>query len=185
MNDINQRSGGNCELCTSSIQTSVYELEDGDVESRGLLVCSLCQDGIDSTEPLDGGHWFCLESSIWSEYGAVQVMSYRLLERHKNTLWAKEILDQVYLDDDVMAWVQLGQSENEALVSPVDSNGTVLNDGDSVTLIRDLVVKGANFTAKRGTMVKNIRVGDDPSHIEGRVEKMSIMLKTEFLKKAN
>lgn len=185
MNDILQRSEGRCELCTSLNQTSVYELEDGEVELRRLMLCSLCQNGIDSEVPLAGGHWFCLESSIWSEHPAVQVMSYRLLERHSNTLWAKGILEQVYLDEDVLSWAQLDQPEKETLVLPVDSNGTVLNDGDSVTLIRDLVVKGANFTAKRGTMVKNIRVGDDPSHIEGRVDKMSIMLKTEFLKKAN
>ncbi|MCB9671399.1 MAG: PhnA domain-containing protein [Alphaproteobacteria bacterium] len=46
-----------------------------------------------------------------------------------------------------------------------------------------LPVKGANFTAKRGTLVKGIRVGDDPTHVEGRVNGQSIYLKTEFLKK--
>jgi protein PhnA len=59
----------------------------------------------------------------------------------------------------------------------------VLVEGDSVTLVKDLDVKGANFTAKRGTMVKNIRVGEDPTHIEGKVNKITIMLKTCFLKK--
>ena len=54
-----------------------------------------------------------------------------------------------------------------------------------MTLIKDLDVKGAGFTAKRGTVVKNIIVGDDPEHIEGRVNKTKIYLKTCFLKKVN
>ncbi|MGL5800184.1 MAG: PhnA domain-containing protein, partial [Plesiomonas sp.] len=57
-------------------------------------------------------------------------------------------------------------------------------DGDSVTLIKDLVVKGANFTAKRGTMVKNITLTSNPEHIEGRVNGVHIVLVAAFLKKA-
>ena len=66
-----------------------------------------------------------------------------------------------------------------------DSNGTELFDGDSVTLIKDLDVKGTSFVAKRGTMVKGIRLTGDPENIDGRVNKISIVLKTCFLKKAN
>jgi protein PhnA len=65
-----------------------------------------------------------------------------------------------------------------------DSNGTVLNDGDSVTIIKDLKVKGANVTLKRGTMMKNIRLTNDPEEIEGNVEKVrGLVLKTCFVKK--
>ncbi len=64
-----------------------------------------------------------------------------------------------------------------------DSNGTLLNEGDTVKLIKDLKVKGSSTTLKRGTVVKNIRITDDPGHIEGRAEKMTVVLKTEFLKK--
>jgi protein PhnA len=60
----------------------------------------------------------------------------------------------------------------------------VLVDGDAVTLIKDLDVKGANFTAKRGTLVKGIRLTDDPALVEGRVNGIAIYLKTAFLKKA-
>ena len=49
-----------------------------------------------------------------------------------------------------------------------DSNGTVLADGDSVTIIKDLKVKGASATLKRGTTFKNIRLTDDPREIECR-----------------
>ena len=66
----------------------------------------------------------------------------------------------------------------------VDSNGAPLADGDSVTLIKDLDVKGTSFVAKRGTLVKGVRLTDNPEHVEGRVNKVSIVLKTCFLKKA-
>ena len=67
-----------------------------------------------------------------------------------------------------------------------DSNGNRLYDGDNVTLIKDLPVKGANVTLKRGTLVKNIRlVEDDAEHIECNAEKVrGLVLKTCFLKKA-
>jgi protein PhnA len=65
-----------------------------------------------------------------------------------------------------------------------DSNGTLLNEGDSVTLIKDLKVKGSSSVIKRGTMVKNIRLTNSPNEIEGRVDKTTMVLKTEFLKKA-
>ncbi|KRB41957.1 MAG: alkylphosphonate utilization protein [Phenylobacterium sp.] len=66
-----------------------------------------------------------------------------------------------------------------------DSNGALLADGDSVTLIKDLKVKGTSVTLKRGTMVKNIRLTGDEGEIECRVEKVrDLVLKTEFVKKA-
>lgn len=66
-----------------------------------------------------------------------------------------------------------------------DSNGTTLADGDSVTLIKDLKVKGTSETIKRGTLVKNIRLTDDPDLIECNTRQVKgLVLKTEFLKKA-
>jgi protein PhnA len=66
-----------------------------------------------------------------------------------------------------------------------DSNGTLLADGDNVTLIKDLKVKGTSVTLKRGTLVKAIRLTGDPDEIECRVEKVKgLVLRTEFLKKA-
>ena len=73
--------------------------------------------------------------------------------------------------------------EHEALVVR-DSNGAVLKDGDSVTVIKDLKVRGPSGVIKRGTMVKNIRLTDDADEIEGKVEKSVMVLRTEFLKKA-
>jgi len=66
-----------------------------------------------------------------------------------------------------------------------DSNGAVLKDGDSVTLIKDLKVKGTSVTLKRGTRVKSIRLTDDPDEVECSVDKVKgLVLRTEFLKKA-
>jgi protein PhnA len=66
-----------------------------------------------------------------------------------------------------------------------DSNGTELADGDSVTLIKDLKVKGTTVTLKRGTLIKNIRLTGDEDEVECRAEKVKdLVLKTCFLKKA-
>ena len=65
-----------------------------------------------------------------------------------------------------------------------DSNGAVLKDGDSVTVIKDLKVRGSSGVIKRGTIVRGIRLTDDAAEIEGKVEKSMMVLRTEFLKKA-
>ena len=64
-----------------------------------------------------------------------------------------------------------------------DSNGNIISEGDSVTLIKDLKVRGSSSVIKRGTVVKNIRLTDDEGEVEGKVEKTVMVLKTEFLKK--
>ncbi|EGF89238.1 phnA-like protein [Asticcacaulis biprosthecium C19] len=67
-----------------------------------------------------------------------------------------------------------------------DSNGTRLHDGDSVTLIKDLKVKGSGgVTLKRGTLIRNIRLTNDPAEIECNADKVKgLVLRTEFVKKA-
>ncbi|WP_454915518.1 alkylphosphonate utilization protein [Xanthobacter sediminis] len=66
-----------------------------------------------------------------------------------------------------------------------DANGAPLKDGDNVILIKDLKVKGTSVTLKRGTLVKGIRLTDDPEEIDCRVEKVKgLVLRTEFVKKA-
>ncbi len=65
-----------------------------------------------------------------------------------------------------------------------DSNGNLLADGDSVTLTKDLKVKGMSVTLKRGTLVKKIRLTDAPAEVDCKVSGSDIVLRTEFLKKA-
>ncbi len=64
-----------------------------------------------------------------------------------------------------------------------DSNGTVLNDGDSVVLIKDLTLRGSSKTFKRGTKVSSIKLTHNPEEVDCRLEGSAIVLRTEFLKK--
>lgn len=64
-----------------------------------------------------------------------------------------------------------------------DSNGAVLQDGDTVMVVKTLKVKGSSITIKQGTIVKKIRLTDDEELIEGKVEGSVVVLRTEFLKK--
>ncbi len=76
-------------------------------------------------------------------------------------------------------------SDDAATLVAKDSHGTLLANGDSVTVIKDLKVKGTSVTLKRGTLCRNIRLTDDIELIECNVEKVKgLMLRTEFVKKA-
>ena len=66
---------------------------------------------------------------------------------------------------------------------PKDSNGAELLDGDSVTVIKDLKVRGSSMVIKRGTKAKSIRLTDDPEEVDCKIDGSSIVLKTCFLKK--
>lgn len=66
---------------------------------------------------------------------------------------------------------------------PRDSNGAELQDGDAVTVIKDLKVKGSSMVIKRGTKVKSIRLTDDPEEVDCRIDGSGIVLKTCFLRK--
>ena len=122
---------------------------------------------------------------------AVKVLTWRLLKRMEAQAWAKDLLDQMYLEDDVRKWAEsvglddAQTPDDEGGNAPtVDSFGAALISGDSVCIVKDLNVKGTSFTAKRGTIVRNIRLTSNPDHVEGRVNGTVIVLKTCFLKKA-
>ena len=77
-----------------------------------------------------------------------------------------------------------GEAETETEdTTPRDSNGAELMDGDAVTVIKDLKVKGSSMVIKRGTKVRSIRLTDDPTEVDCKIEGSSIVLKTCFLKK--
>ena len=102
--------------------------------------------------------------------------------------WAQDLIGQLYLDDENQKWADAGfagtKPDEDGDPETLDSNGAVLADGDTVTLIKDLDVKGANFTAKRGTTVKNISLTGDPKFVEGKVNGTVIVLVAAYLKKA-
>ena len=81
-------------------------------------------------------------------------------------------------------WTQDDMDAAEAFGKVIDSNGNELIDGDDVTVIKDLKVKGSSMVVKRGTRARGIRLTeDDPTHVQAKVDGQTIFLKTEFLKK--
>ena len=187
---LQERSDSKCELCGSSESLSVYEVgpdSKADVDDS-ILICQICAKQIDKIEEININHWRCLNDSMWSTVPAVQVIAWRMLTRLKDEGWPQDLLDMLYLDDELLTWAKAtgeGQSSDKE-IKHLDSNGVLLEAGDEVTLIKDLNVKGANFTAKRGTAVRGISlVADNVEHIEGKVDGQRIVLLTKFVKKTN
>lgn len=185
---LNERSNSTCELCGAADNLSVFEVPPVKEPNsdKSLLVCETCLSQLEKNSEMDSNHWRCLNDSMWSQVPAVQVTAFRLLTRLAKTEgWALDLLDMMYLEDDTKAWADYGVAADdiEEVVPTRDSNGAILVAGDNVTLIKDLDVKGGNFTAKRGTPVRNISLTDNPEHIEGRVNGVRIVLLTCYLKK--
>jgi protein PhnA len=181
---LNKRSGSQCELCAATENLKVYTVlptkKAGTDES--ILACTTCIDQIENPGNEDQNHWRCLNESMWSEHIPVQVVSWRMLSRLHNT----ELLEQMYLVEDTLAWAQAtGEGEeDENKVIHRDSNGVILSTGDSVVLIKDLKVKGSSMVAKQGTAVRNIRLDhENAEYIEGRVDGQTIVIITQYVKK--
>ncbi|MCC7298547.1 MAG: PhnA domain-containing protein [Bacteroidia bacterium] len=184
--ELQTRSGGKCELCesTDTLNAFVVAPRSGATVDENILICGTCSAQINEPDQADPNHWRCLNSSIWSEVPAAQVVSWRMLNHLNHEGWAQDLLDMMYMDDETMEWAKTGMAAAEPGSAHKDSNGNVLQHGDTVVLIKDLDVKGANFTAKRGTAVRNIAlVADNPEHIEGKVNGQHIVILTKFVKK--
>ncbi|MFV0521332.1 MAG: PhnA domain-containing protein [Mangrovibacterium sp.] len=181
---LKERSGSVCELCGASDGLTVYAIPpvEENHSDKCILICAKCDKEIGG-DNLDVNHWRCLNDSAWSEVPAVQVVVYRMLSRLNTEGWAHDLKDMIYLDEENLKWAEQGLTADDA-VKHIDSNGVVLSAGDSVVLIKDLVVKGGGFTAKRGTAVRNISlVADNPEHIEGKVNGQQIVILTQYVKK--
>jgi len=186
--ELQTRSESKCELCGATENLGVYEVPDSpnDSADASVFACETCRDQIENPDHVDANHWRCLNDSMWSTVPAVQIMAWRMLNRLKGEGWPQDLLDMMYLEDDVRAWAGAGAESAADAVVHRDSNGAVLEAGDTVTLIKDLNVKGGGFTAKRGTAVRGIRlVADNPEHIEGRVSGQQIVILAQFVKKSN
>jgi protein PhnA len=185
---LEQRSAGKCELCKSEGALSLYEVPHAPYRDADCtaMICGKCLAQLNKKEELDSKHWACLKESMWSEVPGIQVVSWRMLNRLREESWAVEQLDMMYLDDDIMEWARA--TGDHELGSGVDlhkdSNGAVLQDGDSVVLTKSLDVKGSTLNAKMGTVVKNIKlVNDNTEQIEGRVEGQLIVILTKYVRK--
>ncbi|KON48243.1 PhnA domain-containing protein [Mariprofundus ferrooxydans] len=180
------RSEGKCELCSAVDNLGVYAIppaSDGSAD-QSVLICSTCRNQIEHPEMVDANHWRCLNDSMWSQVPAVQVMAWRMLTRLRGEGWPQDLLDMMYLDDETRTWAEAESAGEADKIIHRDCNGAVLEAGDTVTLTKDLDVKGSSITAKRGTAVRNIRlVQDNAEQIEGRVDGQQIVILTKFVKK--
>jgi len=171
--EIFERANNKCELCESENNLSIYEVYKSEDNDGYALLCETCLNKIEN-QNFDENHFNCLNNSMWSEVPSVKILSYKIW----NALGRSDMLDMMSLTDEEMA---IAKRQEEVVK---DSNGNILKAGDSVSVIKDLDVKGAGKTIKRGTVVKNIRMCDVEGHISCKVDGIGqVYLKTEFLKK--
>lgn len=187
---LKERSGNACELCGAVNDLKVYEVAfaPGNAEESSIYICPKCQTQIDKKDVLDNKHWELLSTTMWSEVPAIQVVSWRMLNRLRNESWAADNLDMMYLADDLLSWAKAsGDHESDGSVElHRDVNGALLQDGDTVVLTKSLDVKGSTLNAKMGTVVKNIRVvADNTEQIEGKIDGQLIVILTKYVRKQN
>ncbi|WP_375279793.1 alkylphosphonate utilization protein [Pseudooctadecabacter sp.] len=168
--ELMDRAGGVGEFCGGTAELASVDVPHEDQ----VLLCSVCR-----SDAPPAAHWRCLEGAAWSQEPSVQIAVWRKLG-DIDEMWARDTREAMMMEPDVMA-----RAKADALVvEHFDSYGMRLDHGDTVVLVKDLPVKGAGFTAKRGTAVRNISLDpDNAAHIEGKVEGQRIVILTEFVKR--
>ena len=178
---LKNRNEGMCELCNTQPAEHEYTVSpksDDKIEHQ-VALCNTCLANMDETGKSD--YWRVLEGSIWNGEPSVQALSYRLLYTYKDEEWASSVLSSVDLDEATVQWAL---SAFEVADVHKDAYGNTLETGDTVVLTQNLNVKGTNFTAAKGTIVKRIRlVPDNTEQIEGKVNDQTIVILTKFVKK--
>lgn len=183
-----ERSGTSCEMCNATENLKSYDLPNSpsDLAETNMLLCDTCLGQIENPDTIDPNHWRSLNDSMWSTVPAVQVLSWRMLNRLKAEGWPQDLLDMMYLDDETLAWAK-ADGDDVASGDKIihrDSNGVILEAGDSVVLIKDLKVKGSSMVAKQGTAVRRISLDhENEKYIEGKVDGQQIVIITDFVKK--
>lgn len=186
--ELYKRADNKCELCSNDEHLQVYILAPHKDQGlkKSLVVCKTCVDQIEDPESTDANHWRCLNDSMWSEHQAVQVAAWRMLSRLRNEGWPQDLLDMMYLEDDILEFAKAtgeGEADPNKLIHR-DVNGVVLEAGDSVVLIKDLKVKGSSMVAKQGTAVRRISLDyENEKYIEGKVGPTQIVIITDYVKK--
>jgi len=188
LEELQSRSGNQCELCTSPNNLEMYEVpptSTGGVDGS-VLVCDVCIGQIENPETTDANHWRCLNDSMWSEYSPVKIVAWRLLSRLRKEGWPQDLLDMMYLEESELNFAkETGEhlDESEKIIHR-DANGAILQAGDSVVLIKDLKVKGSSMIAKQGTAVRRISLDhENAKYIEGKVGPTQIVIITDYVKK--
>jgi protein PhnA len=177
-----QRNQNLCELCNSNNAAHEYTVspKSDDLISNQVALCDTCLNKMD--EEGQSHYWRVLEGSIWSMEPAVQALSYRMLQKFKDEDWANDLINGMDLDESIVSWAM---SAYDVADVHRDAFGNVLENGDNVVLTQALNVKGTNFTASKGTVVKRIKlVHDNPEQIEGKINEQSIVILTKYTKKS-
>lgn len=188
LEELQARSGGVCELSGATEDLVIYEVPP--VSTGGLdgsiLISQTCKDQIENPETTDPNHWRCLNDSMWSEHDAVKVVVWRMLNRLKSEGWPQDLLDMMYMEEETLEWAKAtgeGEEESEKIIHR-DVNGNILENGDSVVLVKDLKVKGSSMVAKQGTAVRRISLDhENAEYIEGKVDGQQIVIITKYVKK--
>ena len=178
---LKQRNQELCELCNTLVATDEYTVSPKNDESIANQV-ALCQTCLSSINKTDASfYWRYLEGSIWSAEPSVQALSYRILQNYKSEDWASNLLSTVDLDETIIQWAL---TSLEVAELHKDAFGNILANGDNVVLTQALNVKGTNFTASKGEVVKKIKlVNDNAEQIEGKIKDQTIVILCKFVKK--
>ncbi len=188
LEELIERSGNTCELCASTQNLRQYMVTpatSSGIESS-LLACDVCIDQIEHPEHINPNHWRCLNDSMWSEHDTVKVIAWRMLTRLKHEGWPKDLLDMLYLEGEALNWAKAnGEGLSEVdMITHRDVNGVILENGDSVVLIKDLKVKGSSMVAKQGAAIRRISLDrENAEFIEGKVGSTQIVIITKYVKK--
>lgn len=178
---LKERCQNYCELCTAEEATTAYAVspKNNDAIENEVALCHTCLQAIENKN--NEAHWQCLAGSIYNSEPSVQALSYRILHQYKDREWAKDILQSVEPDEAVVNWALSAFVQQEL---HRDANGNPLQNGDTVVLTQVLNVKGTNFMAPKGTVVKKIRlVPDNTTQIEGKINEQTIVILTQYVRK--
>jgi len=185
---LQERSNHVCELCGSednNLKAYTIPPRVEDLAENQVVLCSACFEQVNTADYSDSNYWRCLQGSIWSEVPAVQVLSYKILGRLSAEEWARDTIESVYLDETLLDWANAEDMLEAEKVIHKDSYGVVLESGDTVVLIQNLNVKGTNYIAPKGTIVRKIKlVHDNAEQVEGKINGDTIVILTKYLKKS-
>ncbi|MCF3108337.1 PhnA domain-containing protein [Niabella sp. CC-SYL272] len=180
---LQSRCEGTCELCNNGAATVAYAVspKSSDAIENEVALCYDCLDHFQREHAQN--YWRCLAGSIWNVEPSVQALSYRILHRHQKEEWARDIIVSVELDEQVIHWALTAFEKKEL---HKDSNGIELTTGDTVVLTQALNVKGTNFSAPKGTIVRKIRlVPGNVEQIEGKINEQTIVILTKYVRKSS
>ncbi|MFH4966910.1 hypothetical protein V8G61_01790 [Gaetbulibacter sp. M240] len=129
---LKEISNNSCELCGAQNKLEIYQVppvSTGGVDGS-LLACQTCIDQINDPEKTDPHHWGCLNDSMWSEYGAVKVVAWRMLSRLKKEGWSQDLLDMMYLEDNLLSFAKaIGEGQENGVPTGVEVSPSMQHGG--------------------------------------------------------